>query len=386
MRLPSKDDVIAGGPSGVYGPLPQLGYVPHVIVAKILPIGDLSLVGRFGSLLAGLAAVLAAYFLGREVFSSRTCALALPVMLLFHPQLVFVNSYSNSDTTTCALCSVLLLLFVRAIKGGLSVRMSLLIGFLLGWTALTKYSGVAIFPPAILALILSVFIHRYTMQQSLKHLLIVGGTFALTCGWWFLRSFREFDGDVLGTKTMRTLWAKTYNKPLEYKIPLSHVIKDQVFWSTIHDSYWGLFGYVSRFLHPAIYYTYLGFLGTAIIGGIKQFLQSSVRANKFFHKDLLADRQKLVSPAIWMTFGLCVATNISAMVAGAAMNLGGAQGRYLFPSEIAIMALLIAGLSKFGKVGEYLVLALVIFNVLVCFGAFFMLMHTPGYGFTTKLY
>lgn len=74
------------------------------------------------------------------------------------------------------------------------------------------------------------------------------------------------------------------------------------------------------------------------------------------------------------------------------MNLGGAQGRYLLPSEVALLALLVGGLSRLGKFGKYVVLSLVIFNAAVCIGAFVMLMNTKveppaqGYGFTTKLY
>lgn len=225
MRLPSASEVASGGPSAVYGSLPQLGYVPHVLVCKIAPIGDLSLVGRFGSLLKGSVAVIFAYFIGQELFAAGILALSLPLLMVFHPQLVFVNSYSNSDTTTCALSAVIFYLCIRILKSGLTVGRSITIGFLLGWTILTKYSGVAILPATLVALAGAIFIHRVSLAAATKYLLIVAVSFFATCSWWFVRSMQEFHGDVLGTKTMRETWARTYNRPLQFHMPVSHVIK-----------------------------------------------------------------------------------------------------------------------------------------------------------------
>lgn len=391
LRLPSAPEVAEGGPSGVYGSLPQLGYIPHVLVCKILPIGDLSLVGRFGSLLGGLVAVVAAYFIGLEIFAAGAVALSLPLMMVFHPQLVFINSYANSDTTACALTSVTVFLCVRILKDGLTIRKALLLGFLLGWTALTKYSAVALFPSTLVALLAAFFIHRVSFGKVIQYLLIVGGTFGATCGWWFVHSMQEFHGDLLGTKTMRETWARTYNRPLEFHMPISHVIKDKVFWSTVHDSFWGVFGYMTRFLWPQIYYTYLGFLLLAIAGGAKA-LWTGLKSLKSEFAQMNINRERFTASAIWWMFAILVFVNIAAMVVGASMNLGGAQGRYLLPSEVALLALLIGGLSKLGKIGNYLVTGLVVFNAVVVIGSYIMLMNTKlpdsaqRYGFTTKLY
>ena len=391
MRLPSAPEVAAGGPSGVYGSLPQLGYVPHVLVCKIAPIGDLSLVGRFGSILAGLVTVVAAYFIGAEIFEAGILALSLPLILLFHPQLVFVNSYSNSDSTTCALTAVILYICVRMLKRGVTIRQIILLAFLLGWTVLTKYSGIAILPAALLALLCAFFVHQISLARVIQYLSLFAGTFAITCGWWFAHSMQEFHGDVLGTRTMRETWARTYNRPLEFHLPVSHVIKDKIFWSTVHDSYWGVFGYMTRFLPGQVYYSYLGYLIAAIAGGVKLIIEK-LSTLKRDSSDLLLHRQKLATPAIWLTFALCCFINIAAMVVGASMNLGGAQGRYLLPSEVALIALIVGGLSRLGKFGKCAVISLVVFNAAVCIGAFCMLMNTKlpastqGYGFTTKLY
>jgi hypothetical protein len=119
LRLPDPADVASGGGSAVYGSLPQMGYLPHVFLCKLFPIGDLSMVGRFGSLFMGLICLLMSYFLALELFAeSRLCAMALPLMLLFHPQLVFVDSYANTETTTSALTTGLFFLFCRLIKHG----------------------------------------------------------------------------------------------------------------------------------------------------------------------------------------------------------------------------------------------------------------------------
>ena len=73
LRLPEAAEVLAGGPSAVYGSYPPFGYVPHVLVSliggKLAPAVDISLCCRFGSLIAGAVLIPCADYFGQLLFS-----------------------------------------------------------------------------------------------------------------------------------------------------------------------------------------------------------------------------------------------------------------------------------------------------------------------------
>lgn len=77
---------------------------------------------------------------------------------------------------------------------------------------------------------------------------------------------------------------------------------------------------------------------------------------------------------------VCLVANILAMIYASTVNLGGGQGRYLFPSEIPIMSILVAGLTSLkAPWSKTLLLSLLIFNIAVAIGATVYLF--PLYGF-----
>jgi hypothetical protein len=63
-------------------------------------------------------------------------------------------------------------------------------------------------------------------------------------------------------------------------------------------------------------------------------------------------------------FIFCSLTNLLLSLAASSTGVAGPQGRYLFPAEIPLMALLLGGLSKFpGRTGRLLICTLLVFNV-----------------------
>lgn len=393
LRLPEASEIFQGGPSAVYGSYPPMGYLPHVLTslvgALINSAVDISVWCRFGSLLAGAAIPVCALLIGEELFSGpgrRPFQLALPLMVVFHPQLVLVNAYANCDTTASALAAVALLLLFKMLKHGLSLPLSFWLGLILGWLALTKYTAYAVFPTAALTMAVAAFIQK----QGLKHLVINGlvtaaTTIALSL-WWFLRNGAMFDGDYLGTKTMYRTWAKTYGRQEVFKMSAWHFLKNHRWWRTIHYSFWGYFGYMTREMAHPIYFAYLGYLLVSL-GGIGsaswKFIQSS-NIFKWLIEAATSDNRPtlLLKPAYWFTLSACLLINFLAMLYASTANLGVAQGRYLFPSEIPCMAILLGGLYLMPEPwNKKLMVSLVTFNALTCGYAFFKLLFLPEYTF-----
>jgi hypothetical protein len=395
-RLPHAAEVFAGGPSAVYGSLPQLGYLPHLAVASLFHQNDFVLFIRFGSLAMGMVLFYCAYALGRELFPrQRLLSLALPLAVIFHPQLVFVHAYLNNDSTSSAVASVLLLLAVRSLRCGISMPLSVSIGVLTGWLALTKYSGLGILPSVAVCLIASAFINRIGIGRALLNFGTSAVIAAGLCGWWFVRNLHEFQGDLMGTKTMYLTWATTFHRELTYYLPASHIIKNIRWWRMMFFSFWGMFGYMNKYMWRPVYFIYLGYVIVAAVGFLKMVavrVIDRVQARNVMPAPTIgsslkdategdeAQRNSRIQTVAWSALGLSVVLNLASMIWASTTNLGGPQGRYLFTSELPVLALMIGGISLLSKkYGTRLVLSFLLFNAFVCVCVWVWLCNIYGF-------
>ena len=438
-RLPNAHEVMAGGPSAVYGSLPQLGYIPHLLMVSLVPQADLSLFERFGSLAMGLVLLYAAYQIGRLLFPrNKLMSFAVPVLVVFHPQLAFVHSYTNNDATSSALAAVILLLTLRSVKDGIKISRAAVMGVLMGWLALSKYSGLAIMPVVALALVAAAVLHKTSVAKFVSAMAVLGGLAAGISLPWFLHNYAEYSGDFLGTNTMYKSWATTFHRDLNYHVSIYRVIKELRWWRMMFFSFWGLFGYMTKYMWRPTYFVYLGFLIASACGGITMLVRSiRQRQQSVGTRAVNAGSESVgaigatggpgsvgvpgsigvvgstgVSGSIgvprstgvpgtrsvvpgylasfageqwqmrvmWASLGLCVLINVSAMLWASTTNLGGPQGRYLFTSEVPVLALLVAGLNQLHqRWGKRLVMGFILFNMIVCFGAWMMLYCAYGF-------
>lgn len=382
LRLPGGQEVLSAGPTAVYGSLPPLGYIPHAFITRFVPDSEIALFARYGSLLAGLVTVWAAWRIGQELFAaSRLLSLALPLLVVFHPQLVFVHTYANNDSTASAAGTITIYLLMRALKHGLTVRRSLGIGLAISFLALCKYSGWSLIPVTFLTIVAAAYLHGGGWLLAARSLLIVAAIFSSTAGLWLVRNYHEFSGDWMGTKTMYHTWAVAFNKRLVYQIPPWQVILDKRWWRFLLFSFWGMFGYTSRYIWRPLYYVFLGFMIASGAGWIKA-ITARIRAGALNLQARLAggSRAELVGPAVWSMLALACLFNLAGMVFASTVNLGGPQGRYLFVSEIPVMAILLSGLNRLGRrAARYTVVALIGFTALTCIGSWAMLFHLFGF-------
>ncbi|MBS1991154.1 MAG: hypothetical protein JSS83_11585 [Cyanobacteria bacterium SZAS LIN-3] len=394
MRLPELNEILAGGASGVYGSLPQLGYIPHVIAGvighTITPTVDLSLTDRFGSLADGLVLLWCSWEFGHKLFrSDKVLSLALPVMIIFHPQLVLLHSYANSDSTTASLAALSMLLVCRMMETGLKTKYSLILGLMLGWIVLTKYPGVSVYPACATGLICAAWLNRQSLLTFITQSLLTAIVTAASCVWWFVRSAQILNGDFMGTKTMFHTWAVTYNKSLNPDVSAWAIMKQKSWWRMTTFSYWGMFGYMTRYLWRPFYIVYMVLMGIAAGGGIKALVTAQAQkkfaalAENFKNAPALSAQERKArygQASIWLVLAACFLSNLALMIYASTKNLGGAQGRYLFPSEIPIIALILGGLYLTGpKSRKPLILFMVAFNIIVYFASCWMLYNTAGY-------
>lgn len=374
LRLPSGQEVLSAGGTAEYGSLPQFGYLPNALCSLLANESNMPTISRLGSVIAGLPTMFAAYFIGKEIFpTSRFKTLALTLLTVLHPQLVFTQSYTSTDATTVSLASVSILLIVKAIKHGLTVRASLILGFLLGWMALSKHTGLSIVPAIGLGMVAATFGRGEAISSALTKIGAAIGVFSATCGWWFYRNYFEFNGDILGSRTMYETWSKILPKEngvIVHPWPQVHQLG---WWRYVFFDFFGLFGYMNRYIYRPAYIVYFLYFLAAIGGWFKfAFAKPNKASAENFNvaeNSETAQNQKL-EKLIWFIFLMCPLMNLAAMILATLMKVTGPHGRYLFPSIVPIDAMLIAGFYHFGeRTGKWMVVTLLTLHLAVTVGS-----------------
>lgn len=367
LCLPALADIKQAGPVAVYGSIPQFGYLPHIVLLRLLPGWNQLITERLGSLLMALISVIVAYFIGRRVFlPNRLLALALPLILIFHPQFVLVGAYANNDITACALSGLILILLIRTLDDGLKPVASVVLGILLSWVVLSKYSALPLIPSSLLFLGVAAWLHKTSLKTLLLNLFGMIAPIVFLTGMWFFRNYHEFVQDITGTRTLHYIWTSTYHRKFDSYRPPWEIVMQTRWWRMNFFSFWGWFGYMTRSLPRPFYYGYLAFVILAVWGGLKSLVGGFTFWLRPFSRinDAAALAGERANPFIWLLFLLLSLASLLTSLAGSSTGISGPQGRYLFISLVPLMALLLGGLSNLpGKWARFSVWALLAFNL-----------------------
>lgn len=370
LRLPELADMMKEPNSAYYGALMPFSYFPHALSAFLMPWFQPALAYRFGSLAMGIVSVLAARGVGHELFpKSKLVALAVPLFLVFHAQLAFVNGYSNNDSTSMAVSSLALYAALVAVKRGISFKSSIAFGVIGGLLALSKPTTYCIVPVLFLALVMSPFFHRESVQSYAKKLAAMFAIALCIALPFFARNWFGFNGDILGMRTMLDLWWSHYGKPAQlYKWP----VVDNADWRyCAYVSYIGNLGNMDRLLPTRIYKLFSLCITLSTAGWVLGTIAAIVR------KPAQLATERNLTICLWVLMGLSFLLNFLALIAGSAsLNATGPpQGRYLFPSEVAIAALLVGGLSKLGRIAVVLFIALNMVATIISLNMLYPIWH-----------
>jgi hypothetical protein len=342
LRLPTMTDLRAAGAPAEYGALPPFGYLCNLLTSAFFHGDNLRLASRFGTLMAGYPTVLFAYALGQKLFTSRILAVVLPMLVVVHPQLVFSQSYTNNDGLAITLCSATVYFTVVGLTKGISTSRAALLGFLVGWAALSKTNSMALIPAVLYALWTSCREHGNSKRHFFKLATVLTAACVLTSGWFYVRNYLEFSGDCLGSRTMIAMWQTilphVHGKPV-FPWP---AINTLAWWRYVFFDFWGLFGFMNRYLWRPLYFL---FFGLVIIAGIGWTIRPKLP------EEAASDQSVTSSPAstsIWQFLTVCACFNLMAVIYATLSGLSGPHGRYLFTSELAITSLLLGGFARFG--------------------------------------
>lgn len=278
-------------------------------------------------LMGGVTVWLVGY-LAERVSGRWAVGLLAASVAAFNPMLVFINASVSNDNLVIVLNTAALTLGAYVALSGRSARKRDLIGLglLLGAAALTKLSGLVVWPIAAAMLAVPVWsasaeargLWRTQASGLLRQWLGVFGIAVIVCGWWYVRNVVLY-GEVFGTNTMVAIAGPR-------AIGLVELIAQE--WYGFFLSFWAVFG-VFTILAPEWVYTFVSALTLAAIVGGVWALGASVRSGDW--------RRPTPARLIGVALAMMAALTLAALIRWTQQTYA-SQGRLMF-GAIAPLAL-----------------------------------------------
>jgi hypothetical protein len=191
---------------------------------------------RWLSLFISVGVIVLTHRLSMTVFPGQpNAALLAAALVALNPKALFINASVNNDNLLMLLSTASLLATIHLMQTNV-MRFewkAIGLGTLLGLAALTKVSGLVLWPIAAMGVGWGAWRAR-SWRRFLIGGLLVGGAALLISGWWFWRN-QALYGELLGLNTMVAIAG-----PRVPPITLWTLIRDE--WYGFYRSYWDVFG------------------------------------------------------------------------------------------------------------------------------------------------
>lgn len=301
--------------------------------------------GRSINILFGLLMAVFVYLLSKKLFIDRRFQWLFCFLVTFLPQSLFIHTYVNTDSM--ALLSTAMIVYAWALNDqeGYSFKNIIILCGGIIICALSYYNAYGFILSSTFLFFSSFLIRKdrkigYQWKEMLVNGSVISGIVLLGIGWWFIRSYILYDGDLIGFKT-RDNMALLYGNPNymnTYQAQGSTIwqmFKENDFFASTFQSFIAGYGSLSMFANIWMYRVYLTFLA---IGSLSFFfirkwkeVISGFHFKKFFFHFNMA---------------FCAVLPLFLLIYYAYSTDYQAQGRYLLPGIVPGMYYVTAGFVK----------------------------------------
>lgn len=368
-----------------YGFTPILSYIISGFFMKITSIFSynptvLLFSARLVSILCSTGTVIMAIKTNKKLFSGKNNWIFIILVSLL-PQFVFISSYVNTDSLAIFSTTLIIYSWLLGLEHDWRMKDCLFLGISLSICALSYYNAYGFILCSMFVFPISQLIAKTGSKKYsiiFKKCCFVSAVVILLCGWWFLRNYLIYDGDILGLKTSNhysEMYAIDQYKPSQIQTPLHNNISlfcmlFKMGWLNVtYMSFIGIFGYMNILIYPWMYYIYSLIFIIGIIGCLCYFKKIF-----FFKKsDSLSKKKSLFNIVMFIS---AIIPNILNIIYSYTCDFE-PQGRYSLPMLIPFMYFISTGINnilnklikntKLFKVTRYTICLVCILISILCF-------------------
>lgn len=282
---------------------------------------------RLAGLALGAAAIALVYKIGQLVAPQRpTAAFAAGALTGLNPMFIFISASVTNDTLAATLNGALILLLLRILRDGFSLRASLMIALLFALTCLTKLTSLVLLPVALSVCLLAL---RRTGDRrgALTFLYTLALAWLLIAGWWHLRNVQLY-GEPFGIVMMSNIAG-----PRGPNFSLVDIFGE---FQQFRMSYWGLFGALNIQL-ASLFYVLLDLLAFLSAVGLAFLILQLLAISDFAYARYELAHLVVLLGALGLAW-------LGLMLWGAFSSV--TEGRALFPLIAAASPLMAVGLVE----------------------------------------
>ncbi len=274
-----------------------------------------------------------AYLTLRLLFSRTSIAPLWGVTVMATvPMFTLVHTYYTNDAPAIAVSTIATYALIRAHHSTFSTFDTMLLGFTLALVALHKYTGLLLFP----ATIVTIIWHFYRTPLTLirKAVLVLGIAGAIAC-WWYVRNWLLYD-DPVGVSFTQAAVDASGGAPIPPRAqglsPIDFATSTN-WWAENFATFWAGYGIHRLKLPGAAYLSFAALTAAAAVGLTARIARSLwlKRADNMLSAIFLL---------VFLHIGLWMVSFWSSYAVDVALH-----GRYVFPSIVAFVALVVSGMS-----------------------------------------
>ncbi len=290
-------------------------------------------------------------------------------------------TYVNCDGLSLLATAMLIYAWVLGLTDGWSKRTCLFTGVGVSVCALSYYNAYGVILATIVVFVLSILFcgeKRWNFKKMFARGLLITGVFVSLAGWWFVRNYLLYDGDVLAldvTTEYAEKYAEEARKPSNsytfQENPNVNVIDMLYYQAVNHPHNWtmmvyysfiGAFGYMNFWLPEWIGKVFMVFFLIGLLGVLMQLRRLFYLRKTFFDEEKLLCGKKVkvrffYRPDRWQKQGVFHIGMMITLIIPNLLNIYNSyvqdyqpQGRYSMPMLIPLMYFMTLGYRRlFGK-------------------------------------
>ena len=328
--------------------------LPQMLEALFIRVGmfftrdafSLLFIGRLASILCGLVFAGYVYALGKKLFKSEEIRWLFLLMTVCLPQAGFLFTYLNCDSMALMATAMILYYLLKGMEDSFSISTCIWLAVSLSICILSYYNAYGFLISSVLVFG-GTFLERNRRGEPcwkdfwIKGVLILVLVLVLA-GWWFVRNYFLYDGDILGLRT-QDVYAEKYALDM-LKPSNRQTFKNQGLsvWNMLFHSGWAasvlksFIGVLGPFWYTLRWWMYVGYELLFLAGGLGLVASIILKKKQAVNVASLSLHLGLIVAILvpnFLNFWYSYATDYQP------------QGRYSMPMLVPFMYYVVSGLS-----------------------------------------